>query len=162
MGNRDSQKDVKRRFFKIKRDFQRIVAFLTVIDSDMAKHTRHSCYNLNYHLVFCPKRRYSILVGDIALNCEAIIKQVCVSVNCEIKTLQVMPDHVHLFVSASPSHSPHQIIKRIKGATSNLLRKSYPQLMKMSSLWSSSYYAGSVGHVSEDVVTRYIENQKGV
>jgi putative transposase len=31
----------------------------------------------------------------------------------------------------------------------------------MPTLWNRSYYTGTVGHVSEATVRKYIENQKG-
>ena len=75
--------------------------------------------------------------------------------------MEIMPDHVHLFVSSPPVLSPHKIVKKLKGASSNILRKEFPQLLKLPALWSSSYYVGSVGFVSESIVKNYIENQKG-
>lgn len=125
------------------------------------KHGAHCAYNINYHIVFCPKRRRKILVESIASDCKDIITQVCEEVKAKVEALEIMPDHVHLFVSANPTISPHALIKKIKGRTSNLLRKEYLQLSKMTSLWSSSYYVGTIGQVSESVVKLYIENQKG-
>lgn len=117
-------------------------------------------YNINYHIVFCPKRRRAVLVDDIALSCKNIITDIVQKVNGQIESLEVMPDHVHIFVSIHPKISPHILVKQIKGATSNKLRKTFPQLLKLPTLWSSSYYIGTVGHVSESVVRLYIENQK--
>ena len=121
---------------------------------------RGGTYNINYHIVFCPKRRANVLVGNIAYDCEKYISEKISNVNGKIESIQIMPDHVHLFVSVPPKIAPHFLVKMIKGATSNVLRKKYPQLLKLPSLWSSSYYIGTVGHVSESVVKLYIENQK--
>lgn len=101
-----------------------------------------------------------MLVNDIASDCRDIIEQSIGDVKGKIEALEIMPDHVHLFVSIGPQISPHALIKRVKGATSNILRKRYPQLSKIPALWSSSYYIGTVGHASESVVKLYIENQK--
>lgn len=120
----------------------------------------HCAFALNYHLVWTPKRRVSVLVGNIEADLRELVKQKCESINVEVITLEVMPDHVHIFVSSPPTLSPHKIVKDLKGVTSNFLRKKYPQLLKMSCLWSSSYYAGSVGQMSESVVKLYIESQK--
>jgi putative transposase len=128
----------------------------------MVKTKKHlgGTYNINYHIVFCPKRRKSVLIGNIAFDCEKIIAEICEKVKGKIEAIDIMPDHVHLFLSIHPKISPHQIIKRIKGATSKELRQKYPQLLKLPALWSSSYYIGTIGHVSESVVKLYIENQK--
>ncbi len=129
----------------------------------MARVQIHSggTFNVNYHIVFCPKRRKPVLVDDIAADCKAIISETVVKVKGKIEALEVLPDHVHLFLSIHPKISPHQIVKRVKGATSNLLRAKFPQLLKMPALWSSSYYVGTVGTVSDSVVKFYVENQKG-
>jgi putative transposase len=121
----------------------------------------HCAYNINYHIVFCPKRRRSILVGDIANDCKTILHEVANDCKIKIEAMEVMPDHIHVFVSAHPKISPYLLIKRFKGRASNILRKKYLQLSKLSSLWSGSYYVGTVGNVSESVVKMYIENQKG-
>src|SRR5215469_14124502 len=79
-----------------------------------------------------------------------------------IETMEVMPDHVHLFVSSDPTRCVAEIVNRLKGASSRILRGEFLQLKsRLPTLWSRSYYAGIVGQVSEATVKRYIENQKG-
>lgn len=121
----------------------------------------HCAYNINYHVVFCPKRRKPVLVNLIADDCKNIFKDVAVKNDIEILSMEVMPDHVHLFLTAPPKLSPHILVKRLKGASSVVLREKYPQLKRLPSMWAASYYVGTVGSVSESVVKMYIENQKG-
>lgn len=127
----------------------------------MAKyeHGRGGVYNVNYHIVFCPKYRHEVLVGHVASYCEQIIRESCEKIKVKIQALEIMPDHVHLFVTATPKLAPHKIVRAIKGPSSRILRGAFPHLKKRSTLWSSSYYLGTVGHVSESVVKNYIENQ---
>lgn len=76
--------------------------------------------------------------------------------------MEIMPDHVHLFVESDPRWSVAEITNRLKGSTSHDLREEFPHLKsRLPSLWSRSYYAGTVGHVSEKTVKAYIENQRG-
>lgn len=123
---------------------------------------------------FCPKYCRKCLVGDIALRCETLIRQKCGQLKAEVIALEVMPDHIHLFVAALfvaalPDIAPNQIVSQVKGYTAHELRpervvtrdKEFPELLKMPSLWTRSFYAGSVGHTSDSVVKAYIENQKG-
>ena len=73
-----------------------------------------------------------------------------------------MPDHVHLFVEGGPTICVAEIVNGLKGFTSHALRKEFPFLKsRLPTLWSRSYYAGSVGSVREAVVRKYIEAQKG-
>ncbi|ELS00194.1 transposase, partial [Gloeocapsa sp. PCC 73106] len=44
---------------------------------------------------------------------------------------------------------------------SRVLRAEFPVLLKIPSLWSPSYFVGSVGAVSTETVKRYIESQTG-
>jgi putative transposase len=73
-----------------------------------------------------------------------------------------MPDHVHLFVEADPTLCVAEIVNRFKGRTSRVLREAFRQLRtRLPTLWSRSYFAGTVGAVSEATIRRYIEAQKG-
>ncbi len=78
-----------------------------------------------------------------------------------IEALEIMPDHVHLFIAAPPTEAPHHLANQFKGFTSRMLRLKYPELRsRLPSLWSRSYYIGTIGHVSEKTVIAYIEAQK--
>lgn len=120
----------------------------------------HACFNINYHIVFCPKRRKRVLIGDIVTETENKIKEICEQNEITLERISIMPDHIHLFVSAKPTLAPHKIVKLIKGGTSVFLRNKYPQTKKLPCMWSPAYYIGTVGCVSESVVKMYIENQK--
>ena len=79
-----------------------------------------------------------------------------------IHVMEVMPDQVHLFVEGGPTICVAEIVNGLKGFTSHALREEFPFLKsRLPTLWSRSYYAGSVGSVSEAVVRKYIEGQKG-
>lgn len=118
-------------------------------------------YNLNYHIVYCPKFRKKCLVGDVALRCEQLMREKCAELGCEVVALEIMPDHIHLFLAATPDLAPNHIVAQLKGYTSRVLRQEFPMLLKMPSLWTRSYYIGAVGHASDTVVQAYLENQKG-
>ncbi|MEY3334965.1 MAG: hypothetical protein RLZZ176_3270 [Cyanobacteriota bacterium] len=114
---------------------------------------------INYHFVFCPKRRKKVLVNDVSRRLEEIIYQKAKELGCDILALEIMPDHVHLFISCHPLVAPHQIMFRIKGASSRTLRKEFPHLLKLPSLWTRSYYCGTAGCVSSETIKKYIANQ---
>ena len=82
----------------------------------------------------------------------------------EVLALEVMPDHVHLFVSATPFDSPTGIVKVFKGVTALRLFKKFPELRNKywkGKLWSPSYYVGTAGHVSAETIQKYTEDEKG-
>ena len=123
----------------------------------------HRVHLIVYHLIWTPKRRKSVLVGNIAKDCRAIIERKCEEKGWTVVELAIMPDHVHLFVQAFPDISASEIVKECKGLTSFELRKKYPEtLSKLPSLWTRSFFASTAGNVSSETVQRYIEAQKGV
>ena len=118
-------------------------------------------YNLGYHIIWCPKYRRKVLTSDVAKRLRELLYEKATSIDVEIETLEIMPDHVHLLVKASPVDSPHFIVQQLKGYTSRILRAEFSHLRsRLPTLWTRSYYIESVGHISEDTVRRYIEDQK--
>lgn len=81
-------------------------------------------------------------------------------IDVTIENMEILPDHVHLFVKSSPVNGPHYIVRQLKGFSSRMLRLEFPILLKMPSLWTRSYYCESIGHISERTVKHYIEDQK--
>lgn len=129
--------------------------------SERWKESKTAVYNLGYHLIWCPKYRRPVLVGDIEKRTKELLKEKADEIKVTIEEMEVMPDHIHLFVKAKPTASPHWIIQQMKGYTSRILRKEFPQLRsRLPTLWTRSYYAESVGHISEKTIKKYIAEQK--
>ena len=122
----------------------------------------HRVHLIAFHIVFCPKRRKAVLVDQIAVDCDRLIRRKCEEQGWHIIALEVMPDHVHLFVRVWPATSVENIVKENKGLTSHELRAKHPILRRLPSLWTRSYFAASCGNVSSEVVKKYIEAQKGI
>jgi putative transposase len=98
----------------------------------------------------------------VADRLKVLLAEKSAELGMEIHALEVMPDHVHLFIESDPTWSVAEIVNRLKGYTSRVLRAEFPTLRsRLPTLWSRSYYAGSVGHVSAATVERYIAEQKG-
>jgi len=118
-------------------------------------------YSLGYHLVWCPKYRKRVLVGQVESRLKDLLAERCLERGWEIVAMETMPDHVHLFVRADPTDAPAYIANQLKGYTSRVLRAEFPQLRSaLPTLWSRSYYVSSVGAVSESTIRRYIEDQQ--
>jgi putative transposase len=80
-------------------------------------------------------------------------------INVEIVEIEIIPDHLHMFVKTKQVDAPHYIVQQFKGYTSRMLRAEFKHLVKLPSLWTRSYYCESVGHISEETVKKYIEDQ---
>ena len=122
-----------------------------------------SIYFLNYHFVWCSKYRRKVLVDAIAKSLEELIRLKCQELKCEVLALSIQSDHVHLFVKASPQLAPNRIIGTIKGYTSRSMRQQFPELRsKLPTLWTRSYFVSTHGRISDDMIQKYIEEQKGM
>jgi len=126
------------------------------------EHSRNQVYLLNYHFVWCPKRRRKVLVSGIAQRLREIINKVAMEKQVKILALEIQPDHLHLFVSCSPQMVVHKLVKAFKGRSSNLLRKEYPSLLRLPSLWTNSYFVSTAGNVSSETIRKYIEAQSTI
>lgn len=79
-----------------------------------------------------------------------------------LHALEVMPDHVHVFLETDPRWAPAEIAYKLKGYTSRVLRNEFPRLKsRLPTLWSRSYFITSIGSVTEESIKKYILDQKG-
>ena len=102
-----------------------------------------------------------MLVGQVEDVLRRLLAEKAPALDVEIEALEIMPDHVHLFISAPPTEAPQHLVNQFKGYASRILRKRFAQLRsRLPSLWSRSYYVGSAGTVTEETVRRYIAAQK--
>lgn len=126
-------------------------------------HDRTVVYNVGYHIVWSVKYRRRVLCGEIEKSLNKILNEICDDKGFDLKMLDIMPEHLHIFVSAKPRFSPSYIYKMLKGISSRKLFLQHPEIRKQlwgKHLWNPSTYVETIGHISEDVVKKYIENQK--
>lgn len=116
---------------------------------------------INYHFVFCPRyRRKIFLIPNVEERFKHMVKTICEEMEIEIIAIECDKDHAHMFLNCLPTLSPSDIIQKIKGVTSKLLRDEFLELAKMPSLWTRSYFVSTAGNVSSETVKQYVENQK--
>ena len=122
---------------------------------------RTSVFNVSYHVIFCPKYRRKVLVSGVDVRLKVILQEKAEKHGVFIEKLEVMPDHVHLFIRSNPKLSIHSIVSKLKGYSAFILRKEFPYLKsKLPCLWTRSYYVETIGSISEKTIKQYIENQK--
>ena len=118
-------------------------------------------YKNQFHVIFCPKYRRKVLVDGIDTRLKEILYYEAKKMSVDIKALEVMPDHVHMFIEFDPRINLHNVVKRLKGRSSHILREEYPSLKKkLPSLWTRSYFSCTIGHISEETIKQYVESQK--
>ncbi len=122
---------------------------------------RNIVYCCKYHVVWCPKYRRKVLVGEVERRLKEIIIEQAAKQNAEIIKMEIMPDHIHMLVEVDPQYGIHRFIKNVKGISSHLLRKEFKHLTtRLPTLWTNSYFVSTVGGVPLVVIKQYIESQK--
>ena len=130
-------------------------------ENDGYVHKKELVYKNQYHIILCPKYRRNVLINDIDKRLKEILYDIAEEIDVEIMTLEVMPDHVHMFIEFDPRINLHNVVKRLKGRSSHILREEYPSLKKkLPSLWTRSYFSCTIGHISEETIKQYVESQK--
>lgn len=125
------------------------------------KSTGHAVYNCSYHLIWCSKYRRKVLTNGVDVRLKELLYEQAAKHGWEIESLEGMPDHVHVFIRVTPNDAPVYVVSQLKGYTSFILRNEFTWLKsKLPTLWTRSYYVESIGHISEETIKRYIEEQK--
>lgn len=114
----------------------------------------------HYHVVWTPKYRKSVLVGEVRRRLQQIIQDVCQDHEVIIEALAIKPDHVHALLNIDPQFGINRVVKLIKGRTSELLREEFPHLQAMPHLWTNSYFVATYGGTLVETVQQYIERQQ--
>lgn len=124
----------------------------------------HCKYLVQYHIIWCPKFRFSVLKDNAELKLKTILQQICDKYGYGIKALEVMPDHIHIFLDCPQTVAPCDIVRTLKSMSAVEMFKAFPQLKQFYArcgvLWSKGYFISTVGYISESTVIKYVEEQK--
>ena len=130
----------------------------------LVEKNRHSCYNLQYHLVLVTKYRRPAINDDVLSTIENVIHNIFEKNKCRLIVLNHDSDHIHLMFSAPPQVQLSSVINNLKTVTSRLIRRDHLDWVQKfywePVFWSRSYYIGSVGDMTTEIVKLYIENQR--
>lgn len=131
--------------------------------SDEYVHKDGLVYRNQFHVVFCPKYRRPVLVDEVAVRLREILLETAAELDVKILSMEIMPDHVHLFISFDPRLMLHKVIKIFKGTSAGILREEFPGLKsRLPSMWTRSYLSCSTGRFGETAIERFVEAQKNV
>ena len=111
------------------------------------KHTAHSTYRCEYHIVFAPKYRRKEIYGQLKKDIGEIIRKLCNEKKVEIIEAEACPDHIHMLVSVPPYISIAQFMGFLKGKSTLMIFDRHANLKyKYGSrnFWCRGYYVDTV------------------
>lgn len=124
----------------------------------------HAKTRLRYHMIFSTKYRKKCLDG-IHDEVIASFREAEQYSRIRILKMEADSDHVHFLMEFPPKYSIEQTVRRLKMYSTHYLyehcgeylQKYYWKSKRV--LWTHGYFCSTVGEVSEDKVSEYIENQ---
>jgi putative transposase len=123
--------------------------------------TSHAVYESKYHLVWCPKYRKSILVGEIGNRVKEILCKIAEEFDFEIDRCEVAEEHIHILLSFPPRYSIARVVGIIKSISSSKIFDEFPKVKKKlwgGHFWEQGYFVRTVGEqMTDDVIRRYID-----
>jgi putative transposase len=126
--------------------------------------TSHAVSQIGLHIVWCTKYRHPVLKDGVDVTVKRVIGEACVAYGWQCHVLEVMPEHVHLFIQIGHTDSPCNVAKTLKSLTAISVFTIYPKLKSQkfwgSGLWSDGTFYSSVDGVSQETVAKYISEQK--
>ena len=96
----------------------------------------------------------------MALRFKELVQQICEKEDFKIVAMETDEDHCHIFLNALPTYSPADIMAKMKGGISKILREAFTHLNRMPSLWTRSYFVSTAGNVSSQTIRQYVEMQR--
>ena len=127
------------------------------------RRTKHAVYDLKYHVVWVPKYRKNILGKEVSDYLKTIFNKIAEEYGFRIDTMEVLDDHVHIFVGVPPKYSPSKVVQVMKSISAREVFSKFPDLRKQlwaGELWNDGYFVRSVGDkVTAEIIRKYIEYQ---
>lgn len=128
------------------------------------RHTAHARYNLWYHFAWATKYRKPVWTDPARREAvKRLVRKIAAHYNMEVGTIECLPDHLHLTLSAPPRIAPARAAQIIKSVSTKILLEWYPDLRKWywgGELWVGGYFVRSVGPgLTKEQIDRYIAEQ---
>jgi putative transposase len=127
------------------------------------KTSGHAIFDIQYHLCWCTKYRYPVLRDEVGRRCRDLLRQIAMARDVTIIRGALAPDHIHMLVASPPSLAPSKLVQYLKGRSSRKLQMEFEELKRRywgQHLWARGYFCSTVGTVTDEIIKKYIEEQK--
>ena len=125
------------------------------------KHTAHSSYRCEYHIVFAPKYRRKVIYNQIKADVGAKLRKLCNQMKVEIIEAEACPDHIHMLVSIPPYMSVAQFVGTLKSKSALMIFDRHANMKYKYGnrhFWARGYFVDTVGK-NERIIQEYIRDQ---
>ena len=125
------------------------------------KHTAHSSYRCEYHIVFAPKYRRKVIYNQIKADVGAILRKLCNQMKVEIIEAEACTDHIHMLVSIPPYMSVAQFVGTLKSKSALMIFDRHANMKYKYGnrhFWARGYFVDTVGK-NERIIQEYIRDQ---
>ena len=125
------------------------------------KHTSHSSYRCEYHIVFAPKYRRKVIYKALRKDIGEILRKLCKEMKVEIIEAEACVDHIHMLVSVPPYMSIAQFVGKLKSKSALMIFDRHANMKYKYGnrhFWCRGYYADTVGKNAK-IIEEYIRNQ---
>ena len=75
-----------------------------------------------------------MLSGEVSWYLKEVFQQIAEEYEFRIDTMEVVEDHVHVFIEVPPRYSPAQVVQILKSVSAREVFKKFPELRKQ--LWA--------------------------
>ena len=120
----------------------------------------HTVWFCKYHIVFCTKYRYDILIGKLEVYVRnELYKLIGQKDQMQIEEINIQENHVHLILAIPPKYSLSEIMGWLKG---KLAIKMYQEQREFTQkhwgrhIWARGYCVSTVG-LNEDQIKKYVK-----
>ena len=113
----------------------------------------HSVYSFYYHFIQVVKYRRKVFTNDAIVD---LLKTKSMEIECD-------KDHSHMLFKSSPLLNIPQFINAVKTITSREIQRRFLDIKRelwKGKFWSPSYFLATSGHVTLDVLKRYVYSQE--
>ena len=125
------------------------------------KHTAHSSYRCEYHIVFAPKYRRKVIYKQLRRDIGEILRKLCNEMKVEIIEAEACVDHIHMLVSIPPYMSIARFVGTLKSKSALMLFDRHANLKYKYGnrhFWARGYFVDTVGK-NKKQIQEYIKNQ---
>lgn len=128
-------------------------------DAVRLRTSSHAVYEYNLHVVLVTSRRQSFIDLEIAEAIAVYLHQVCETKRWMPWNIDVLPEHLHLFVGVLPSDSPEDVALSLLNNVEFFVQHRHGAALRdvvETTCFQPGYYVGTVGAATTAQVKAYL------